>query len=162
MTSYTTCINCAADKTACARRRDIRAAIKGAGITALKFRCPERQSLFRIGQRVSVTWTVFYDREDGMDETWPATVISENGTRFLLSIDDVDSNEGTPARQYIKNERLFVKVSPSRIQALDEPDRAICKWCEQAPLPGSECQNRNDYWGFQSLPPGCLLAPEAA
>ncbi len=163
MTSYSTCINCAADKANCTRRAEVRAAIKGVHITSVKFRCTERQSMFRRGQRVSVTWTVGGDCYE-LNETWPATVIAEVGTRFVLSVDDVASDEGTPARDYIKNERLFVKVSPSRLTALDEPDRQICKFCERAPITGDACQDRDaDIWSFNGgYPQGCLLSPKSA
>lgn len=159
MTSYTTCINCAADKQACERRIEIRAAIKGAHITSVKFRCGDRQSMFRTGQRVAVTWTVGGDNEYELDETWPGTVLRESGTRFLISIDDVPSDEGTPARDYINNERLFVKVSPSRLRALDEPDRRICKFCQRAPADGDACQDRDrDVWSRNGgYPLGCLV-----
>lgn len=163
MTSYTTCINCAADKQTCERRNAVRAAIKGAHITSVKFRCTDRQSMFRTGQRVAVTWTVGGDNEYELDETWPGTVLRESGTRFLISIDDVPSDEGTPARSYIKNERLFVKVSPSRLRALDEPDRRICTFCDRAPVDGDACQDRDrDIWSFNSsYPLGCLVKERA-
>lgn len=164
MTSYSTCINCAADKTNCPRRRAVQEAIKGAGITSLKFRCSERKPMFRPGQRVSVTWAVGGDNEYALDETWPATVIKESGTRFLLSVDDVESDEGTPAKEFINNERLFVKVSPSRLTLLNEPERAICRFCDRAPLAGSDCPERSAEWFHTTgnCPPGCMLAQEAA
>ncbi|MBY0394555.1 MAG: hypothetical protein K2Q27_14970 [Novosphingobium sp.] len=162
MTSYTTCINCAADKQACERRNAVRAAIKGAHITSVKFRCTDRQSMFHPGQRVGITWTAG-NGDYELDETWPGTVIRESGTRFLIAIDDVPSDEGTPARSYIRNERLFVKVSPSRLQLLDEPDRRICKFCERAPATGDACIDRDtDIWSFNSgFPLGCMLKEAA-
>lgn len=83
---------------------------------------------------------------------------------IIVSIDDVDSDEGTPAREYIKNERLFVKVSPSRIRRLDEPDRPICNWCQKAPGPDDACQERStDTWWHMvgNCPPGCITAARA-
>lgn len=162
MTSYITCINCAADKNGCARRAAVRTAIKGAGVTSVKFRCADRQSMFRPGQRVGITWTVGGDGYE-LDETWPATVIAETGTRFLVHIDDVESDEGTPARDFINNERLFVKVSPSRLRPLDEPDRTVCKWCQRAPVPGQKCPEAlpdvADIWP-DGVPPYCVLREE--
>lgn len=158
MTSYSTCINCAADKEACDRRKEIRAAIKGARITSLKFKCAERKSMFRPGQRVEVTWTVGGDVYE-TDETWSGTVLRESGTRFHIAIDDAPSDEGTPARDFIRNERLFVKVSPHRLNALDEPDRQICNFCERAPAEGDSCKDRDgDVWSFNGgYPMGCLI-----
>ena len=89
---YSTCTNCAVDKGTCARRAEIRAAIKGTGITSAKFRCDDRQSIFNPGQRVAVTWPVGADYDDTNYESWPATIIAEVGTRFLISVDDVDGD----------------------------------------------------------------------
>jgi hypothetical protein len=156
VTSYSTCINCATDKVACGRRNEVRAAIKGTGITSVKFRCADRKSMFHAGQRVAVTWTVGGDGYE-LDETWPATVIRESGNRFVLSVDDVDSDEGTPARGYIRNEQLFVKVSPHRLQKLDEPDRKICEFCQLTPGFGDICKNKDELWGGDGSPPDCIL-----
>jgi hypothetical protein len=99
VTSYTTCTNCAADKHACDRRASVRAAIKGFGITSVKFQCSTRIARFQPGQRVEVCWPV-YDDCDGMPnlESWKATVIAETGSRFVIKVDDADSGEGTPAQ----------------------------------------------------------------
>jgi hypothetical protein len=158
MTSYTTCINCAADKATCERREQVRAAIKGAGITSLKFKCDKRQSMFHVGQRVAITWEVQTEAPYSLDETWPGTVVRENGTRFVVAVDDVPSDEGTPARDYIKNDGLFVKVAPHRLQALDEPDRSICGYCERTPIAGDACDHRDaDLWRHcGGYPPKCL------
>ena len=163
MTSYTTCINCAADKKGCVRRKAIQSAIRGTGITSVKFRCTDRVAIFLPGQRVSITWTVGNDPYE-VDETWPGTIIAENGSKFIVSVDDVDSDEGTPARDYIRNEQLFVKVSPSRIRRIDEPDRSICDWCQKAPGPDDACQERStDTWWHMvgNCPPGCIVAARA-
>ncbi|WP_298164997.1 hypothetical protein [Novosphingobium sp.] len=163
MTSYSTCINCAADKATCERREQVRAAIKGSGITSVKFKCDKRQSMFHVGQRVAITWEVSTEADYSLDETWPGTVVRENGTRFVVAVDDVPSDEGTPARDYIRNDRLFVKVSPQRLRALDEPDRPICNFCERAPSVGEACKDFDrDLWSHNSgYPSGCLLGESA-
>lgn len=164
MTAYRNCKNCILAVEPCARKEEVRAAIKGAGITMVKFRCDMREPLYRRGQRVSVTWPVYEDGEMPTDNVWPATVIAESGSRFLLSVDDVESDEGMPAKEFIKNERLFVKVAATRLRALDEPDRLICGWCEKAPAPGANGADCLDIstWGGQGYPPTCLYAQRAA
>lgn len=154
MTYYSTCANCAADKELCVRRAEIRTAIRGTGITSAKFRCAGRQPLFHAGQRVSVTWP---NGEYDENESWPATIITEVGTRFLISVDDTPGDLETPARDYVKNERLFAKVSPAKLLALDEPDRAICAFCSTAPGDG-QCPEIGKGWGGN--PPSCLLVKE--
>lgn len=167
MTSYTTCTNCAADKHVCSRRAQVRAAIKGAGITSVKFQCGDRLARFQPGQRVGVCWPV-YDDADEMptQEMWPATVMFEAGSRFVIQVDDVESDHGTPAREYLNNQTLFAKVPPSRLTVLDEPARRICSWCGSAPDPEASAQDCVDrfVWDRETgfCPPACILHPTAS
>ncbi len=156
---YATCINCAADKANCARRAEIRAAIKGTGITSAKFSCTDRRSIFQPGQRVSVTWPAYESVEDYYDESWPATVIVESGNRFVIQVDDVPGTYETPARDYIKNQNLFAKASAARLRAIDEPARAICGFCGGAPGDGP-CPEIGRGW--DGSPPNCVLAKVSA
>lgn len=102
-------------------------------MTSVKFTCPDRQPLYRAGDRVSVTWPVSMscDSElpDYILESWPATVVEEKGARFVICVDDVDSDDGTPARSYLKSETLYAKVSAGKLKALDEPKRSVCGIC---------------------------------
>lgn len=137
MTAYRTCHNCALAKLPCARRDSLQTEIKGLGITSLKFACSERKPLFVHGQRVATTWPVSgdYDGEgtpEVTDETWPATIIRESGSRFLAVVDDVRSDYDTPADSYFKNAGRFVRASASRLAPLDEPVREICPACDSS------------------------------
>jgi hypothetical protein len=132
MTVYRTCMNCSTDRASCPRLAEIKASIKGASITSVKFRCAERAPIFRPGDRVLVTWPVM-DESDGYygggEESWPATVISEVGCRFLICVDDVDSDYGTSARGYVENDSLYAKVSALKLKRLDQPSRRVCGLC---------------------------------
>lgn len=135
MANYRTCHNCAVDRDECATRAQIKRAITGLSVTSIKFRCPARQPLFRAGDRVEVTWLVGsgdyhdYGPEEPNEETWPATVIEEVGARWLICVDDVDSDMETPARDYINSTSLYCKVSAGKLKPLDEPRRAVCTIC---------------------------------
>lgn len=151
-----TCHNCAHDRDACAKRDQIRRAISGHSVTSVKFRCDDRLPLYRPGDRVSVAWPV--PRDDGYDEydleTWPATVIKEVGARFVIRVDDVDSDHETPARSYIKSDSLYCKVSPSKLTKLDEPQRRVCGLCGIVGDNGF-----NECWQMGSVPHSlCLRA----
>lgn len=154
MAVYRNCSNCALASFPCSRREEIRAVIKSAGITSVKFRCQDRLAIYQPGQRVSITWPV-YDDEDLGPESWPATIIEEVGTRFLILVDDVDSSHGTPAREYVKNERLFAKVSAAKLKPINEPARVICKFCGLTPSLGDACKETG--WAPAS-PPNCVIA----
>lgn len=135
MANYRTCHNCAHDPNECATRDGIKRAIAGLSVTSIKFRCPDRAPLYRPGDRVSVTWPVCEDaghgdyRGEWNLETWPATVIMEKGGKFIICVDDVDSDEGTSARGYIKNDNLYCKVTAGKLKALKEPRRSVCGLC---------------------------------
>ena len=135
MTAFSTCRNCVLQRKICNRRDELRANIKGFGITSLKFNCHERRSLYQFGDRVSVTWSVpsslcgEYDECDWSLETWPATVTMESSGKFVIRVDDVKSDEGTEARDFVKNENLFCRVSPSKLKPIDEPRRLPCSSC---------------------------------
>ncbi len=135
---YRTCKNCAFDPRSCDRRATIEAGVRGLGLTGVKFRCDQRQPFFRPGQRVGVTWKFVlpeweWNYEEGMSaETWPATVVAETRRGFRIVVDDVPSDGDTPARDYIKNESLYCNVTAGRLEALDEPGRAVCGHCGSA------------------------------
>ena len=133
MTAYRTCLHCVRARDLCERRADVARGVAGLGVTSVKFRCPERIPLFTPGQRVSVTWFIV-DPDgrygDGIHETWPATVIAQRGTKFQIVVDDVDGDEGTPARGWMKNESLHAKVTVGKLRPLSEPDRKLCPDCD--------------------------------
>lgn len=132
MATFRPCHNCVRERQPCGRREAVRAAIKGVGITSVKFRCDERQPIFAVGQRVSVSWIVS-DEGDfryATEESWPATVVAERRPKFQIVVDDVDSDHETPARGYINNESLYAKVTAAKLKPLDEPARDVCRTCQ--------------------------------
>lgn len=133
MANYRTCLNCAHVPSECATRDRIKTAIAGLSVTSIKFRCPDRAPLYRAGDRVGVSW-VLPDEDGGWsreatEETWPATVVSEIGSKFLICVDDVDSDYATPARSWINSANLYCKVTASKLSRLDEPRRLVCGLC---------------------------------
>lgn len=145
MPYYHKCKNCAVDTSTCPRRQSIKSAIKGLGLTSIKFQCPERKPLFRVGQRVEFDWT-FYDGDhrdlwgesEGDNLVFAGTVASENEGRgtFVVVVDQspVQSNIDYPDGQYtpdevFKNGGFAVRVKPASMRAIDQPDRIICADC---------------------------------
>ena len=126
MTAFPTCKNCVLEKLPCERRETVKRGIAGLGVTSAKILCKVRQPRFVAGQRVTVTWPV-PDEDDeyhnyATDNTWPATVIGEVRTRFLIKVDDVLSDHEIPAGEYVKNATLYAKVPACRLAA----DQAWC------------------------------------
>lgn len=172
MSFYRPCTNCVREKAPCPRRERIAAGIKGLGLTSVKFRCPEREPVFAVGQRVTVGWLVppyhpdECSFEDYMEERWPATVVAEQGSKFLICVDDVDSDEGTPARSYIKSETLYCKVTVGKLAPLDEPRRCVCGVCGtvrglDGSVAGCWGYDREAGGGFAYTPRGCLKSEPA-
>ncbi len=165
MTYFRPCKNCIREKTLCARRDEVRTAIKGTGITSVAFRCAERQPIYSVGQRVAVTWPV----NNGCDseypdwtlETWPATVVAERGTKFQILVDDASSDFETPARSFIKNESLYAKVTAPKLGLLAEPDRQVCAICQGVRQPdgtmiGCFGAQEDGFCREPVLPRGCI------
>lgn len=158
MTHYATCMNCAADKSACSRRSALREALKGQHVFSLKFRCADRASYFSAGQRVEFDWTLWdtdgYDSY-GLPVTFQGTVIRERGTRFVIQVDrgEDTSGEGINASEvFKKNDQLLVKVRPADMRPIDEPSRLICGTCYWVEgVAEDRCYQSGDY-----LPIGCI------
>lgn len=133
MTYFRPCFNCATPRKECATAKRITAGLRGLGVTSIKFNCPDRKPKFTPGQRVSVSWLIHdgdtYDESLWDLHTWPATVSCESGSKFVVRVDDVDSDLDLPVREYVNSPNLYCKVSASKLAPLDEPPQPICKRC---------------------------------
>lgn len=163
MAYYKPCKNCAVDKASCLRRREIAAGISGLHITVVNFRCGHRKPLFHPGQRVRFIWTSWersdYDDDHGIGLIYHGTVIKENRLRFIVRVDDGPSvcPEQIAARDVFRNDSLVIKVKPSDMKALDEPDRALCPSCSAYEGEEARCLGWED--GFHiHWPDGCFKA----
>lgn len=164
MAYYKPCKNCAVDKASCLRRREIASGISGLHVTVVNFRCSQRRSLFHPGQRVQFVWTSWeasggYEEDHGIGLIYHGTVIEENGLRFIVRVDDGPSAcpEQIDAGDVFKNDSLVIKVKPSDMKALDEPDRALCPSCSAYEGEEARCLGWED--GFHNYwPDGCFNA----
>lgn len=134
MTAYRTCHNCRVDRATCPRLSAIKTQVAGLNLTSVKFKCADRVPLYAPGDRVMVTWTVSLGDypDEANDEMWPATVVGEKGSQFIICVDDVDSDEGTPAKSYVHNDTLYAKASANRLAVMtggDNAPRSVCGLC---------------------------------
>lgn len=169
MAYYKPCKNCAIDKAACARRSEIASAVSGLYVTVVNFRCAYRKPLYRTGQRVEFNWTSWENdgeggEGDGLGLTYHGTVIEECGLRFIVRVDDAPSADAAKitARDTFKAENLVIKVKPSDMRAIGEPDKALCPACSAYEGEKARCQG----WGGDDFgsywPNGCLQRPAPA
>ena len=134
MTYFSTCLNCAVDKAACGKRKAVRSAIKGLGITSAKFRCEDRVARFRRGQRVQFIWRYYDDagegRRDGYETVFVGTVMHEKAgnKRFAVKVDPDHEIYDLKPGDILKNAE-FTSVRPDDMVPADEPDRALCPLC---------------------------------
>lgn len=168
MAYYKPCKNCAVEKASCLRRMELRDCISGQHVTTINFRCDLRRPLFHAGQRVQFIWTYWEsgdgDGDEGFGLIFHGTVIEENGLRFIVRVDDgpCASDAEMTARAVFKNETLVIKVKPSDMTALDEPDRVLCPSCSAYEGDDARCQGWEDP-GFHSYwPDGCFKACKQA
>ena len=132
MAHFSTCLNCAADRSSCARLAEVRNAIRGVNITSIKFKCGDRQPMFRRGQRVSFYWR-YYD-EDGSGEgcttEFVGTVMREKpgNRRFSIRVDQDGEHYDLKPHDILKSAE-FISVRPADMRALDEPDAPMCQLC---------------------------------
>lgn len=169
MTFYRTCHNCAVDAGECPTRKALRAALAGMHVTSVKHRCPDRLPLFRPGERATVTWAIDevadHPDNDGyapprwVEHTWPATVVSEKGGKFIVCVDDVDSDGEYPATEWLKSSSRYAKVVAAKLKPLDEPKRLVCQCGEVAGNGFAGCFEQMDRANMErSTPPNprCL------
>ena len=165
MTHYATCFNCANDRYTCARHLAIREALRGNGVSSVKFKCPERRAFFSSGQRVAFDWKSFeldeYDTSV-LNLTFAGTVIREKGTKFVVQVDrskDISGEEIEASDVFKKNDALLIKVRPADMRPLNEPAKAVCLTCYQVEGQEDRCY-RSD--GQVWVPKGCIKQISAA
>ena len=146
MTQYISCRGCLVDRHKCENRKAIREAVKGLGLTSIRFACKSRISRFRAGQRVLVMWKFDGGLFDGgLEEVqFKATVLKEpKPGRFHILVDEgrCHSCYDEPD-DYIAPDCLigngYATATYSRLTALDEPDAVICGACG-GPKGSSDC-----------------------
>lgn len=143
MTVYHPCKNCKLEKLACTRRDGVKLAIKGLGVSTIKFRCPERQPIYSPGDRVSVLWRWYDENVDGFTTgrffsiQFKGTVSQEKYPKFIVRYDDADGvtnhGEELPAKSHFRNEALYATTRPVDMTLIAEPKREICRDCLLGP-----------------------------
>lgn len=165
MAYYKPCKNCAVDTTTCPRRAEIAKAIAGLSVTVINFQCGDRKALFHTGQRVQFKWNSWENSDEFFEHhclalIYRGTVIEDRRLRFIVRVDDGPSadEEQIEARDTFKSDNLVIKVKPSDMKALDEPDRQLCPSCSGYADENPRCQgwgnpgSLDGYW-----PVGCLV-----
>lgn len=131
---YRACLGCVRQGQPCDARDQLKARLKGLGITSVKWKCAEREARFAVGGRVwAKTFCGFIDEfSDGSPiEEFPGTVVRLMGSKALVYIRPGiiardEETEFTPAR----GGHGFCKIPLSRLKARQGERANVCPECE--------------------------------
>ena len=134
-----TCNGCVGDG-ACEIQKAKRAALRGLGITTVKFICKERRDLFAPGQPVIFT-TYVVDEDDeyrrgSMAVRYAGYAIQQNGAKLVGFIKPGAPDADEAGYPFDTKGRGFVKMPIKRVAA--DPSRqpialSMCSWCGDYP-----------------------------
>ncbi|WP_428029766.1 hypothetical protein [Ancylobacter sp.] len=137
-----TCNGCAYDG-ACERQKDKRAALRGLGITTVKFICKERRDAFAPGQPVIFTTYVVDEDEayrgGSMAVRYAGYAVQQKGAKLVGFIKPEEPDLDEEGFPFDTKGRGFVKMPIKRVAA--DPSRepialSMCSWCGDYPALG--------------------------
>jgi len=156
MAVYRTCFGCTTDTSTCPKRAAMQSAIKGLGVTSIKFECQDRTPYFHIGQRVFAFLGMGEDRDEDdfpVFATFRGTVVEDTKRgKFVVNLDHGPSE----CAEYTCPDSLqgngFAKLTHSKIKPCGEPDRQVCGVCHKTK--DQEQVTCHQSWGYK--PHGCI------
>lgn len=129
-----TCNGCAYDR-ACERQNEKRAALKGLGITTVKFICRDRADVFQPGAPVIFTTFVANEWDEGrgcIEVSYPGYCIQQYGLKVFGYITPGINDVGGEDIPFEPQKNGFVKMPLSRVKPDDtrvSADLSYCGWC---------------------------------
>jgi hypothetical protein len=134
MTTYRTCRGCVLSGKPCETRDVLKTALKGLGITSVKWNCKVREARIKIGDPVWVETVAATDEfdDEGMPYRgeFPAYAIDDHGSKFCVFIDEgAEDRHGEDLKFKAGNNRGFCMIPISRISARESDRQEICKSC---------------------------------
>lgn len=126
------------DQDCAAKRDEMRAKVRGLGLSSATFKCPVLAEHFRVGRRISINTPVLkyagyheYDYRVSHVEV-RATVLTFDGRRFkcVVDLEDMERAQSEDQGEGVKEAKDYIYRKPMLagriVQFLDEPDRALC------------------------------------
>lgn len=126
-----TCHGCAKEKVPCIDREAFKDALRGLGVTSVKWKCKSRVSAYEPGDPVWARTQAFYagHGEDGCVDDFPATVIRVMGTKAVVFIAPGSLGAGGEY-QFEANNNGFCKIPLSRLKKRDGMRESVCRYCQ--------------------------------
>jgi hypothetical protein len=155
--TYRTCTGCVFGEAFCNVRENVKAQVKGLGVTSLKWTCKWKRLAFRPGDAVLVE-TLAFDPEGDEEfyvRTYPGIAIQNKGSKLICFIEPGASEHGDenlyPFEPKGSGEG-FVKVPLKRVSKRDGVRETVCHYCRKITrLQGHEehCPTQpNPYYGY--------------
>jgi len=108
----------------------MRAAIKGLGVTSIKWKCPTRKPRYNPGDPVYARLGADCDPDYGVTVAdFPAIVIRLLGSKVLVYVEK-DATSESGGYQFEPRGNGFCKVTLSRLKPRTGEPQTICKSCE--------------------------------
>lgn len=136
--TYQTCRGCAHGAGFCQAREDVKAHVRGIGVTSIKWKCRWRRPVYQPGDAV---WANLFADTEPDDDGWggdrsvfrdfPAVVIKVFGSKTLLFVepgafDEYEEYQFAPA----KGGNGHVKIPLIRTRRRDAIRESICAGCQ--------------------------------
>ena len=136
---YQTCIGCVHGTGFCQAREDIKARVKGIGVTSLKWKCRHRKPTYLPGEAVWVKIFIGWEdrgdswgREEQAFAEFPGTVIRLKGSKAIIFI---EPGVASRCEEYNfepqANGNGHVKIPIIRTRKRDAVREYVCDGCER-------------------------------
>jgi hypothetical protein len=132
--TYRTCTGCVHSSGFCQAREDVKATVKGIGVTSLKWKCKWKRPVYQPGDAVFVE-TIGYEPEGDEDVfigSFPATVIQTKGSKLVCFIEPgvEDEIQGVPFEPKAHGNG-HVKVPMIRVTKREGIRESVCEFCNR-------------------------------
>lgn len=143
MTGYPMCHGCTVPRTSCARLAEVRTAIKGLGVTLVRFRCTEKVYPMKIGDAAWVETNDSLDEERPARAWFPGVLVQISEARPIIFVrpfteDETGEWSFSPSKEgFVKARWINVRPRPApAVQVTECSDCAsylnIQKWtCDE-------------------------------
>lgn len=144
MTHFRTCRTCAKPPETCERRAELKAKLRGLGVTSLKHRCDGFEPAFVAGDAVRVNTLAWFAKGEESPPPrldFPGHFVSFVGGKALVFVPAKAEDMNGEGVEFEPSGNGYLKVPLSRLSPRDAPAADIkqCRWCGAMPALDSGC-----------------------
>lgn len=139
--TYRTCNGCVHGTGFCQAREDVKARVKGIGVTSLKWKCKHRRPIYQPGDAVWVNLFVGYEErcenwggEEAVFASFPGTVIRMAGSKAVIFVEPGVASDCEEYSFEPQNAGSgYVKITLTRTRRRDAIREHVCDCCGNIP-----------------------------